>query len=133
MTNKKLVPLEYVEQEALVRWIKLHPMIGDFLVKMDNEGKRSFAQAHYTKLMGLCVGASDLFLAYPTKRHHGLWIEVKRNMKYPPSDMAKPSWKAQERFLQRMCSVGFAGFMVFGWEHGVKVIEAYLSNTPMVA
>ena len=119
-------PHEKVEQQALVRWVRYQPLISQFIMKLDNEKKRTLIQGHQIKLSGLYPGASDLFLAFPTKRHHGLWIEVKRNKKYCKSEMEKPSWKAQVKFLETMKSVGYDGYIVYGWEHGVKIIEAYL-------
>ncbi len=133
MYSNKDAPHERVEQRALVRWIRYQPKIRDFVVKLDNEGKRTLIQGHQIKLMGLCPGASDLFIAYPTKRYHGLWIEVKRNKKYCKSEMERTSWISQLKFLALMRSVGFAAHMAYGWEHGVEIIETYLSDLTVVA
>lgn len=101
------------------------------LVKLNNEGKRTEAQGWNLKLMGMEPGASDLFLAYPTSRHHGLWLEVKQARKYTPSEMAKPTWIAQEKFIERMISVGFAGAFCYGWQNGKRIIESYLLATAL--
>lgn len=77
-------------------------------------------------MMGMQPGASDLFLAYPTKQFHGLWLEMKQARRYTPSEMRKPSWTNQISFLKRMISVGFSGEFCYGWEDGKKIIESYL-------
>ncbi len=80
--------------------------------------------------MGLRVGASDLFLAYPnrTRTKSGIWLEVKRNMNYPPSAKKTPTWLAEEEFLEDMRSVGFCGEFCYGWEDGKRLIELYLNS-----
>jgi hypothetical protein len=86
------------------------------------------AQGWNLKMLGMEPGASDLFLAYPTATQHGIWLEVKQNRKYTPSEMRKPTWVQQAAFLDRMKSVGFAGHFVFGWENGKKLIENYCAE-----
>ena len=76
--------------------------------------------------MGLRPGASDLFIAWPTRTYHGLWLEVKRNKKYTMSERNTDTWKAQESFIEDMKSVGFAGEFCYGWIDGKRIIESYL-------
>lgn len=123
------IPTENQEQRALVKWIKTHYLIRDYLIKTNNEGKRTPGQGFNLKLMGLCVGASDLFLAYPStsKGYHGLWLEVKRNKKYTPSERRTDTWIAEEMFQERMKKVGFAAEFCYGWIHGKAIIDDYLS------
>lgn len=132
-TIHQLIPSENQEQRALVKWIRMQRIYGDLLIKLNNEGKRTVQQGYHLKLMGMLPGASDLFLAYPTTQHHGLWLEVKQNRRYTPSEMAKPSWLAQQRFLNRMVSVGFSGHFCYGWEHGKRLIESYLLTNDSLA
>jgi hypothetical protein len=127
MTMRKLIAKEHQEQVALVKWIRTQRIFDDLLIKQNNEGKRTEAQGCYLKLMGLCTGASDLFLAYPTSKHHGLWLEVKQARRYTPSEMAKSSWVAQKKFIDKMISVGFSAHFCYGWEHGKSIIEQYVS------
>lgn len=123
---KKLIPTERQEQKALVKWIKTQPKLRDYIIKLDNEGLRTYEQVSYIKAMGLCEGASDLFLAYPTTKHHGLWIEMKRNKKYPPSAKETATWCSQIRFHRLMKEVGFAAEFCYGWEEAKRLIENYL-------
>lgn len=128
MTRKLLIPTENQEQRALVKWLSLHPILKDFYCKNNNEGKRTEAQTWNLKLQGLRPGVPDLFIYYPNaKGQHGLWLEMKRNMNYPPSARKGDSWLAQEEFIERVKTVGFAATFCYGWEDGKRVIESYLS------
>ena len=122
------IPTEAQEQRALVRWIRFQPEIIEDIIKLNNEGKRTEAQGFNLKMLGMCVGASDLFLAYPAHGKCGLWIEMKKNKKYTKCDRETSTWIAQEKFIERRRARGYAAHMVFGWEHGKNVIEAYLEG-----
>lgn len=82
------------------------------------------------KLMGLRPGVSDLFIPYPSKsgKYSGLWLEIKRAMKYPPSAKKTNSWVQQEIWIERMKTVGFDGHFCFGWVNGKEIIETYLNS-----
>ena len=128
MTRKFLIPTENQEQRALVKWLSLHPILKDYFYKNNNEGKRTEAQTWNLKLMGLRPGVSDLFIPYPsrTKRFAGLWLEVKRDMHYPPSARKASSWVLQEEWIERMKTVGFHGDFCYGWIDGKRIVESYL-------
>lgn len=122
------VPTENQEHKALVRWLNYHPILKEYFCKNDNEGKRTPAQGYNLKLMGLRPGVSDIFVYYPTNTYHGLWLEVKRDKKYTPSERSTPTWIAQEKFLDTVKRVGFAGFFCYGWIDGKEIIEKYLNT-----
>lgn len=126
MAMKLVVPTERQEQRALVKWLRLHPILKDFFCKNNNEGKRTEAQTWHLKLEGLTPGVPDLFIYYPNQTKHGLWLEMKRNMSYPPSAKKNASWALQEAFIERVKNVGYAGSFCFGWEDGKKIIEEYM-------
>lgn len=126
MTKRLAIPVERVEQRALVKWLSIHPVLRDFFCKNNNEGKRTAIQTAHLKLEGLRPGVSDLFIYYPTKTYHGLWLEVKRNMVYPPSAKKTPTWIAQEAFQETVKSVGFAAHFCYGWNDGREIIQRYL-------
>ncbi len=126
MTTKIAIPTENQEQRALVKWLSYHPIVREFFCKNNNEGKRTEAQGHNLKLMGLRPGVSDLFIYWPTKTHPGLWLEVKRNKKYTKSERSTPTWIAQEKFIETVKSVGFAGEFCYGCLDGKKIIDEYL-------
>lgn len=78
--------------------------------------------------MGLRPGVSDLFIYYPTKTYSGLWLEMKRNKVYTPSERNTATWKAQETFQRKAKEVGYAAHFCYGWEHGKEIIEDYLTT-----
>lgn len=112
-----------------MKWLSFHPILSEFFCKNNNEGKRTDAQGWNLKLMGLRPGVSDLFIYWPTKKHHGLFLEVKRNKIYTKSERSTPTWIAQEKFIETVKSVGFAGEFCFGWLDGKTIIERYLNTT----
>lgn len=128
MTRKLAIPLERHEQKALVTWLNYHPVLREFFCKNDNEGKRSPLQGYNLKRLGLRPGVSDILIYYPTKTYHGLWLEVKRNKKYSASERSANSWIAQEKFIETVKSVGFAGHFCYGWLEGKIIIENYLNS-----
>jgi hypothetical protein len=117
---------ENQEQRALVQWLNFHPILKNFFCKNNNEGKRTVSQGWNLKLMGLRAGVSDLFIYYPTKSYHGLFVEMKRNKKYTKSERLTDTWIMQEKFLENVKSVGYAGFICYGFEDAKKTIEKYL-------
>lgn len=120
------IPSEYQEQVALVQWMSYHPIVRDYFCKNTNEGKRTPLQGRQLKQLGLRPGVSDLFIYYPTKTFHGLWLEVKRNKRYSPSERRTDTWKAQQLFLETVKNVGFAGETCYGFEDGKRIVETYL-------
>ncbi len=124
--RKFVTPTEYQEQRALVKWLSYHPVLKDYYCKNNNEGKRSEITTWNLKATGLRPGVSDLLIAYPTKTHHGLWLEVKRNMYYPPSAKKTPTWVAQQEWVDRMASAGYQAHFCYGWEEGREIIERYM-------
>lgn len=121
-----LIPTENQEQRALVKWLSYHPIVRNYFCKNNNEGKRTPLQGRNLKLMGLRPGVSDLLLYYPSNSFHGLFLEVKKNRKYTPSEMRQDSWLAQIEFLERIKEVGYAGEFCYGFEDGKEIIENYL-------
>lgn len=124
--TKVVIPSENQEQRALVKWLSMHPVLKDYYLKNNNEGRRTLAQGWNLKLMGLRAGVSDLFIAYPTNRYHGLWLEVKRNVIYSASQKKTDTWIAQKEWIDRMNSAGYFAAFCFGWEDGKSIVEGYL-------
>ena len=120
------VASENQEQRAIVKWLGMHSTLKNYFCKNNNEGKRSEAQGWNLKLMGLRPGVSDLFIYYPTRTYHGLWLEVKRNKKYSKSEMLTDTWIAQQEFINLVKSIGYAGETCYGFLDGKRIIETYL-------
>ncbi len=118
---------EWREQVDIYQWTQTQEVLRGFTMKFDNEGRRNVVQAAVAKRMGLLAGVSDLFIARPAGRFCGLWIEVKQNREYTPSERRSETWKRQEAFQARMRSVGFACRFAFGAEDGIKIIRSYIN------
>jgi len=126
--EKRKFRKERYEQKDIVKWTKKVQTLKDYVLKIGNEGKRTIVQAVEEERMGLLPGASDLFIARPTGRYAGLWVEVKQARVYPPSKRATDHWKRQEAFQERMRAAGFAACFAFGAAHGIKIIQNYLQG-----
>lgn len=128
LREKLPIPLEDHEHMAIVKWLSYHPIVREYFLKLNNEGKRSPVTGHRLKQLGLKPGASDLFIFYPSKTYHGLFLEIKRNKKYTPSEMSTPTWIAQEKFIESAKKVGYWGDFCYGFSDGIRIIEAYLKS-----
>lgn len=107
-------------------WLVAHPILSKFHYHNYNGGLLTEGQRINLRLMGLRAGVSDLFICYPTKSYHGLFLEMKRDMRYSPSARKSETWIAQEEFINNMRSVGFAGEWCYGCLDGINIIEKYL-------
>lgn len=123
---KIITPSERQEQRFLVQWLSIHAKLKHYYCKIDNEGKRTKSQGYNAKLQGLRSGVSDIFIYYPTSTYHGLWLEMKRNKRYTPSERSTLTWKSQEEFIEIVKNIGYAGYFCFGWTNAVEIINNYL-------
>lgn len=138
---RKTEPSEHQIQCAIVEWANNifidHPnggkvRLGSYLIKITNEGKRSWAQGKKMKAEGLKKGVSDLFFAFPFTRtinsgcaccpdyeeRSGLWIELKAKGKKPN--------KEQLEFLSAMRDVGYDAVFKDTVNDGIQAIKDYL-------
>lgn len=127
---KHLIPTEDDECQSLLQWaaMKRHNgfRLSDYLVMIPNRVKlvgdlrqRAITMAIW-KRCGFKVGAADYFLALPTAKHPGLWVEVKR------TEMSITSVE-QKDFQAKMIAAGYAAVIVMGWEEAKEAIEGYLA------
>ena len=129
---RRVNPTEHQIQSAIVEWARNtkihihrkaeHEPISNYLIKIPNEGKRSFFTAKKMKLEGLTRGALDLFLFFPVKSycHHtcGLWMEVK-------TGKGKLS-ESQIIFIERMKWIGYPVVVIRTVDEGIQAIKDYL-------
>jgi hypothetical protein len=92
--------------------------ISDFLVKIPNEGKRSWFIGKVMKKEGLKKGVSDLFLALPRREKCGLWIEVKS--KYGKLTNEQSTW------LELMYKLNYGIAVINSVDEGIQAIKDYL-------
>lgn len=65
-------------QKNCVTWFRLqYPKLRNLLFAVPNGGARNRTEAAIMKGEGVTAGVADLILLFPTKKHHGLCIEMK--------------------------------------------------------
>ncbi len=97
-----------------------HPLIKDVIIHIANEGKRPKHIGYELVRMGMRKGVSDFFIPIPSKGFHGLWIELK------VMDEKRKATKEQLDWLERMVSLGYAGYVAHGWVRASQIISSYL-------
>ena len=114
-------PSERQEQEVVIQWMKLqHPWLVNHTIYIMNEKRCSVYVGSKLNAQGRLPGASDLFIAWPTNKYYGAFIEMK-------SLTGKPT-KIQLEFLQRMAKVGYFTCCCQGADNAIATITAYLGN-----
>lgn len=114
--------IEDDEQMALIRWARLDNWpVRDYLVAIPNGGYRNAREGGRLKAMGVKPGVSDLFLAYPVLRSHGLWIELKA-----PKPNKTKTTKEQIDWIERMTKLNYEACICHGWVAAAKAICAYV-------
>ncbi len=113
-------------QKALLQYIFLqYPQVFAHVIKIHNEGVRSGVGTFVLKQLGLHPGASDLFVAWPTKRNPGLWLEIKRDG-YKPTHADMKHLERQEKFLIQMRSVGYKAEFGIGLDACMLIFDDYV-------
>ena len=87
-------------QRAIVEYANRFPW-GKYLHSIPNGATKRMG---LMKKNGMRKGVSDLFLAYPTKRYHGMYIEVKFGN--------RPLRPEQEEWLDAVDELGYAGAVI---------------------
>ena len=115
-------PLEADEQKALLEWAErqagAYPSLR-LLYHIENEGRRTAAQAARAKAMGLKKGVPDLCLPAARCGYHALYIELKRTEGGRLSN-------AQRVWRDALGAEGNLAVVCRGWEEARDWILAYL-------
>lgn len=113
-------------QKSFLIWLKWkHPHIRKLVIRIKNEQVCTPYMGKVDKEMGLHPGASDLFIAHCTKRHAGLWLEVKPDdFKITPSKMGH--YQKQLDFILSMRAEGYWGDIGVGLDECIKIFERYI-------
>lgn len=115
--------LEHQHQAALFEWAKINEKKYPALVLMfaiPNGGHRHIAVAKKLKAEGVKAGVPDIFLPCPTKKCHGLFIEIKA-----PKGVVSLS---QKQWILGLVSQGYLAQVCYGWEDARDVIVDYLNG-----
>jgi hypothetical protein len=119
MRSKHLT--ERQEQCIVIAWIGAqHKWLLDHTIYIMNERRCSVHVGAMLNKQGRLPGASDLFIAYPTKTKNGLFIEMK-------SMIGRPT-PAQLVFIDRMNRVGYYACVAKGADVAIQVIKDYLAE-----
>ena len=114
---------EHQEQSALFRWAQLnerkYPAL-NMLFAVPNGGHRHIAVARKLKASGVKAGVPDLFLAWPSKKYHGLFIEMKAGKN--KCTVEQIDW------LGRLKVAGYFADTCYGFEQARDTIINYLNG-----
>lgn len=112
---------EQIIQINLVNWFNYkYPELEEDLCHIANERKCSVNEGRILKRMGVKKGICDLFLAFPTAKYAGLWLEIK-------SETGKLT-NEQIEFIKRKNQKGYFAIAVWGFEAAKKEIIIYLKD-----
>ena len=118
------LPREDEDQRALMAWARMergaHPELR-WLYHIENEGKRSAAQAARAMAMGLNPGVQDLCLPVARGGWHALYIELKREK----GGRLSP---AQREWREGMLAEGNCAVVAHGFDEAREAILAYLKG-----
>jgi hypothetical protein len=121
--SKGLRVSEHLEQSRFFAVLKrLEPtypgLRGAFAIPngfLDTKAKRIRATQE-----GVLSGVPDVFIPWPLKGFHGLFLEFKR----PGGRVTK----GQEEYLNLMASRGYKAQVVFGLREALEALKEYMSN-----
>lgn len=126
-----MIHYEDAEQAAVFEWAQWQPCgqgkILDYLVHIPNGGYRSPVEAARLKALGVRAGVSDLLLPLPRLTYHGLWIEMKRQLKHfrGPAESQKAVSQEQLDWIAAMQRQGYAACVCYGADEAMKVLAGY--------
>ena len=103
------------EQEAVVQFCELARVP---VIHIPNEGKRSVVYAAQMKRMGLAKGFPDLFIPVARSGFHGLFIELKRDVKAKPTE-------TQRAWIEYLNKAGYRASVCHGADAAIEEIKNY--------
>ena len=113
---------EHDLQTACVNWFRMqYREYAHLLIAIPNGGQRDVRVARKLKAEGVVAGVPDLFLAVPTSKHAGLWIEMKNGSAGRVSD-------AQQQQLLLLSDMGYEVAVCRTFDEFRKVVNYYLEN-----
>lgn len=113
-------PLEAQEQEEFAAWCDAKGLLW---VHIPNERKATARAISELERQGLKKGFPDNFIAHPSGKYHGLFIELKRAKKH----LSRVS-KEQRQWIKDLNKQGYAAYICYGAEAVKKVVLEYLGE-----
>jgi len=115
-------------QMAILDYCKLaYPHLAATAIKIHNEGIRSRSTNRLLPRLGMRAGASDLFFALPTKKYHGLWMEVKKDG-WKFTSAQREHIERQNAFIDQQNKNGYLARLVIGVDEGIALINEYMKT-----
>ena len=96
--------------------------LNTYFPHLANGGSRNVIEARNLKLQNVLPGVSDYFLAIPSGRYHGAWIELKSKKKSALLSESQKEW------LLMMNEMGYYGVVAYGADDALKKINDYLAE-----
>jgi hypothetical protein len=114
---------EHQEQAALCKYlgfrnIRFYSIPNGVFLK---DKKSSYKIMSKLKAEGLSKGICDLCIPVPTKKYHGLYIEMKRLKGGAVSE-------EQKEWLDYLNSVGYKAIVCKGYNEAIEQVELYLKE-----
>lgn len=111
---------ELMVQISVVNWLKLnYPKI---IYCASAGGMRtSLSVAKKMKASGYVKGFPDLQIMHPTKRHHGMFIELKADKKSYPT-------KEQKEWIEKLNKLGYYAVICKGFDSAIEEITRYINE-----
>lgn len=121
MRYSRKISTESQLQISIVEWFGYaYPTFRKSLVKISNEGKRSWARGRQMKDEGLQPGFPDLFLFVPRSGFHGLAMELKAPKKKPT--------KLQLDYLSYLSSLRYLSLWFDDFELATTLLTKYMEG-----
>lgn len=112
-------------QIAVCQYIKTkYPKASNYIIKIDNEGAYSKGGNIARIRAGLNRGAADLFIAYPVKQYHGMWLELKRDG-WRLTESQRHHYNNQMLFLDNMSKQGYFSQFAVGLDEAINCVDNY--------
>ena len=108
---------ESIEQAKVIQYCKLRKIK---IFAIPNGGKRAYKEAYFLKKSGVSSGVPDLFVAYPNRKYHGLFIEMKYGKNKPTEN--------QKKWIDYLNSVGYLACVCYGANEAIKLINEYVEE-----
>ncbi len=118
--QESIVPLEAQEQEVFAAWCDAKGLLW---VHIPNERKATARVIAELERQGLKKGFPDNFIAEPSGKWHGLFIELKRAKK----SLSHKS-PEQRKWIKALNEKGYKAAFCYGAEEAKRVVLEYLEG-----
>lgn len=117
MAKTQSVPISEREiQKAVVQYIRIK--YSDVIILMSPIHKTSIQQGVLNKAMGYTKGTPDIFLPYPNKFYHGLFVELK-------TSKGKTS-PEQQNVLSKLEELKYCTAVCHSINDAIEIIDKYM-------